>query len=81
MQSYKILAKFHDIEVINFEKLFPYLERSCYLCKVILIDMDNQIFRLITLSEAIEFLDSLPDNVREKVLYNIRKVRGGIKDI
>lgn len=43
--------------------------------------MDKQIFRLITLPEAIEFLDSLPDNVREKVLYNIRKVRGGIKDI
>lgn len=43
--------------------------------------MDKQIFRLITLSEAIEFLDSLPDNVREKILYNIRKIRGGIKDI
>lgn len=33
------------------------------------------------LPEASEFLDTLPDNVREKVLYNIRKVRGGIKDI
>ncbi|MFG6385375.1 MAG: type II toxin-antitoxin system RelE/ParE family toxin [Muribaculaceae bacterium] len=43
--------------------------------------MDKQFFRLIVLSEAIEFLDSLPDNVREKVLYNIRKVRGGIKDV
>lgn len=42
--------------------------------------MDKQIFRLITLSEAIEFLDSLPDNVRAKVFYNIRKVLGGIKD-
>lgn len=42
--------------------------------------MDNQIFRLIALTEAIEFLDSLPDKVREKVIYNIRKVRGGIKD-
>lgn len=43
--------------------------------------MDKQIFRLIALQEAIEFLDSLPDNVREKVLYNIRKVRGGVKDV
>jgi len=42
--------------------------------------MDNKIFRLITLREAIEFLDSLPDNVREKVFYNIRKVRAGVKD-
>ena len=43
--------------------------------------MDNQIYRLITLSEAIEFLESLPDNVREKILYNIRKVCGGIRDV
>ena len=43
--------------------------------------MDKQIFRLIMLPEAIEFLDSLSDNVREKVLYNIRKVRGGVKDV
>lgn len=43
--------------------------------------MDKPIFRLIMLPEAVEFLDSLPDNAREKVLYNIRKVRGGIKDI
>lgn len=43
--------------------------------------MYNQIYRVITLSEAVEFLDSLPDNVREKILYNIRKVCGGIKDI
>ena len=42
--------------------------------------MDKQIFRVITLPEATDFLESLPDNVREKVLYNIRKVRGGIKD-
>ncbi len=43
--------------------------------------MDKQMFRLITLSEAIDFLDSLPDNVREKIFYNIRKVRGGVKDM
>lgn len=42
--------------------------------------MDKEVFRLITLTEAIDFLDSLPDNVREKIFYNIRKVRGGIKD-
>ena len=28
--------------------------------------MDKQIFRLIMLPEAIEFLDSLPDNVKMK---------------
>lgn len=44
--------------------------------------MDNkQIFRLVALKEAIEFIDSLPEIVREKVLYNIRKVRGGVKDV
>jgi phage-related protein len=33
------------------------------------------------LPEAIDFFDSLPNNVREKMLYNIRKVRDGIKDV
>lgn len=61
--------------------LFPYLELFCYLCNIIEFDMDKQMFRLITLSEAIDFLDSLPDNVREKIFYNIRKVRGGVKDM
>lgn len=37
-------------------------------------------FRLITLKDATEFIDGLPDNVREKVFYNIRKVQAGIKD-
>lgn len=37
-------------------------------------------FRLITLPEADAFIDALPDKVREKVFYNIRKVRGGVKD-
>ena len=42
--------------------------------------MEKQIFRLITLQEADEFIAELPDKAREKVFYNIRKVRGGIKD-
>lgn len=42
--------------------------------------MDKQMFQIILLQEAIEFIDTLPDNVREKIFYNIRKVRGGIKD-
>lgn len=43
-------------------------------------DMDTPLFRLIVLKDAIEFLDNLPDKAREKVLYNIRKVRFGVKD-
>lgn len=35
--------------------------------------MDKQIFRLIMLPEAIEFLDSLPDNVREKMKKTTQK--------
>lgn len=42
--------------------------------------MDKPIFNLIALQEAEEFLNSLPDKVREKILFNIRKVRFGIKD-
>lgn len=42
--------------------------------------MDKPLFKLITLKEAREFLDALPDKAREKVLYNIRKVRFGVQD-
>ena len=42
--------------------------------------MDKPLFNLITLKEAREFLDALPDKVREKILYNIRKVRFGVRD-
>lgn len=61
--------------------MFPYLELNAYLCIINQTNMDKQIFRLITLREATEFIAELPDNVREKVFYNIRKVRGGVKDI
>lgn len=43
--------------------------------------MIKQLFRLVTLREATQFIESLPDNVREKIFYNIRKVRGGIMDV
>lgn len=42
--------------------------------------MEKQIFRLITLPEADEFIAELPDKAREKMFFNIRKVKGGIKD-
>ncbi|MGM9860363.1 MAG: type II toxin-antitoxin system RelE/ParE family toxin [Muribaculaceae bacterium] len=42
--------------------------------------MDKPLFKLIALRDAQEFLDALPDKVREKVLYNIRKVRYGVQD-
>lgn len=37
-------------------------------------------FRLVLLEDARVFLFSLPEKVSEKILYNIRKVRGGVKD-
>lgn len=42
--------------------------------------MDSPLFKLITLNEATEFISSLPDKVREKIFFNIRKVRFGVKD-
>lgn len=42
--------------------------------------MDKPLFKLIALKEAQDFLDSLSDKVREKILYNIRKVRYGVQD-
>ena len=42
--------------------------------------MSKQQFRLIVLEEAKCFLESLPSEVGEKISYNIRKVKSGIKD-
>lgn len=42
--------------------------------------MEQPLFKLIALKDAIDFLDSLPDKAREKILYNIRKVRYGVKE-
>lgn len=43
--------------------------------------MDDPLFKLITLSEATDFITSLPPKAQEKVLFNIRKVRYGVNDI
>lgn len=37
-------------------------------------------FELLVLEEARDFLKSLSPAVRKKIAYNIRKVKGGIKD-
>ena len=42
--------------------------------------MDKPLFKLILLKEAISFIDALPEKVRDKVFYNIRKVRFGVQD-
>ena len=42
--------------------------------------MDKPLFKLITLKEAEEFLESLDPAVLRKVFYNIDKVAGGVKD-
>ncbi len=42
--------------------------------------MDKPLFKLIALTEAQEFITTLPPSAQEKILYNIRKVRYGVKD-
>ena len=42
--------------------------------------MDRQLFRLIVLKEAKEFLASLSEEAQEKISLNIRKVCGGEKN-
>jgi len=37
-------------------------------------------FKTIFLEEAVFFLDSLPEQARDKVLYNIYKVEGGVRN-
>ena len=36
-------------------------------------------FKTIFLDEAVEFLDSLTEQARDKIFYNIFKVEGGVK--
>ena len=36
-------------------------------------------FKTIFLDEAVEFLDNLTEQARQKIFYNIRKVQGGLK--
>ena len=42
--------------------------------------MDKPLFDIVTLREAENFILSLPEKVQNKVLFNIRKVRFGVKD-
>ncbi len=44
------------------------------------IMMDRPLFKLIALKDAKDFLLSQPEKVQEKILFNIRKVRFGVKD-
>lgn len=43
--------------------------------------MEKPIFKLIALKDAEAFILSLPEKVQDKMLFNIRKVRYGVKDI
>lgn len=42
--------------------------------------MDKPLFKLITLPDAVEFLDKLSPSVIRKIFFNIRKVSEGVKD-
>lgn len=42
--------------------------------------MDKPLFKLITLQEAEDFINSLAPAVIRKMFYNIDKVAGGVKD-
>lgn len=42
--------------------------------------METPLFNLVTLPDAVAFLDGLAPAVVRKIFYNIRKVAGGVKD-
>lgn len=42
--------------------------------------MDKPLFKLVTLQEAEDFINSLAPAVIRKIFYNIDKVAGGVKD-
>ena len=37
-------------------------------------------FEVVYMEEATEFVLSLPIHAQEKILYNVRKIKGGLKD-
>ena len=43
--------------------------------------MNEQIFRLVLMEDVQDFLKTLPQNAKEKIYYNIQKIRYGIRDI
>ena len=49
-----------------------------YLCSVESVYTMRK-FKTIFLDEAVEFLDSLTEQARDKIFYNIFKVEGGVK--
>ncbi len=42
--------------------------------------MEKPIFELLMLEDAVEFLASLPASVQDKIAYNIKRVRFGLRD-
>ena len=42
--------------------------------------MNDEAFELVLLDEALEFLNSLPESAKDKVLYNIHRVVMGEKN-
>lgn len=51
-----------------------------YFCIEIWIDMANNAFLVIFLQAVDDFLSTLPLKAREKIIYNVRKVKSGIMD-
>ena len=61
--------------------LVAYFLNNPYLCVVQKVnDMSGMSFGVILLEDAEQFLGALNDKTREKILSNIRKVAGGVKD-
>lgn len=61
--------------------------KSFYICRFIYNfaiqtsnDIDKPLFKLVTLQEAEDFINSLAPAVVRKMFYNIDKVVGGVKD-
>lgn len=54
--------------------LFRYMETKCYICNTKKLYMEAKSrFKVKLSNEAQEFLDGLPNKVREKIISNIRK--------
>lgn len=56
------------------------MELFCIFAVLLIKTIDRPVFQLLLLEAARDFLKALPMQARNKIYYNIKKVRGVVRD-
>ena len=59
--------------------MFPDKELFSIFATLLIMNMERPLFQLLLLEAARDFLMTLPQQARNKIYYNIRKVQGGVR--